>query len=46
MNVSLLAKWIFKLEKEPRDLCTELLHKKYLKGESFFREQKGNMSQF
>lgn len=46
MNISLLVKWIFKLEKEPHDLCTELLHKKYLKRESFFKGQKGNVSQF
>lgn len=47
MNACLLTKWIFKLEKEPHDLCSELLHNKYMKvGRSFFLSSDKNAFQF
>jgi hypothetical protein len=40
MNISLLAKWIDRLEKGDDNLCCSLLRKKYLGGKkAFFRSE-------
>jgi len=40
MNISLLAKWIDRLEKEDDNLCCSLLRKKYLGAKKHFSDQK------
>jgi hypothetical protein len=40
MNMCLLSKWIFKLERGDDDMCCKLLKKKYLK-EGFFSSTEG-----
>jgi hypothetical protein len=46
MNMCLLLKWIFKLEKGDDDMCCNLLRKKYLKGKGFFSSNHEGASQF
>ena len=36
MNTCLLVKWIFKLERGNRNMCYDMLRKKYLQEKSFF----------
>jgi hypothetical protein len=46
MNMCLLSKWIFKLERGDRDMCCDLLRKKYLRGRGFFDSSHRGASQF
>jgi hypothetical protein len=46
MNMCLLSKWIFKLERGDDDLCYILLRKKYLRGKDFFSSNYRGASQF
>lgn len=46
MNTSLLAKWIFKLDKGEKSLALEVLRKKYLKDRSFCQTEQNGCSQF
>jgi hypothetical protein len=45
-NISLLAKWIMKLEKGDESLCCQILRKKYLGNGSFFQSEAAGASQF
>jgi hypothetical protein len=44
MNMCMLSKWIFKLERGDRDMCCDLLRKKYLKSKHFRNRQLYNGS--
>jgi hypothetical protein len=46
MNMSMLSKWIFKLEKGDRDMYCDLLRRKYLRGKCFFGSNHKGASQF
>jgi hypothetical protein len=46
MNMCLLSKWIFMLERGDRDMCCDLLRRKYLRGRGFFGSNHRGASQF
>lgn len=46
MNISLLCKWIYRLESGENSLCMNLLRRKYLKGRGFCQNKKVGGSQF
>jgi hypothetical protein len=46
MNMCMLPKWIFKLERGDRDMCCDLLRKKYLRGKGFFGSKHRGASRF
>jgi hypothetical protein len=46
MNMCMLSKWIFKLERGDGDMCCDLLRKKYLRGKGFFGSNHRGASQF
>jgi hypothetical protein len=46
MNMCLLSKWIFMLERGDRDMCCDLLRRKYLRGRDFFGSNHRGASQF
>jgi hypothetical protein len=46
MILCLLSKWIVKLERGNKDMCSTLLRKKYLKGKGFFGVNPRGGSQF
>lgn len=46
MNVALLGKWIYKLESGSKDVCCELLRKKYMTEGGFFQSKAEGASQF
>jgi hypothetical protein len=45
MNMCMLSKWIFKLERGDRNMCCDLLRKKYLRGKGFFGSSQRDASQ-
>lgn len=45
MNICLLSKWIMRLEGGDKDMCLEVLRKKYMR-DSFFQSSEVGGSQF